>query len=396
MPWALGTVFGLAARVLETNPLFPTYPGPFTKAQVQAGFVEPYTLYAVAGRGGAAGLLLCIFMSVTSTVSSSMIAVSSIISFDFYHTYINRKATDKQVIRVSHAGVIFYGIFITGIALAMNYGGANMNWVQYCSPVLTSGGIFPLFFTLMWSGQTRLAAVIAPILGLASGIAVWLSSAYALYGSVSMSTTVQLVPAVYGSMTSFCSPIIYSIVISYIRPNKYDWREFLRVESLVQDSDDSSSGESDGSENGPATTIESVSPPKKDEEESVEKPPELVSTQNVVAKQSTNADDQIQSLDDVEHPFDAQTLSYLYKWYKIAWGFFIFIMLITWVVWSMPLYRDYVFGKAFYSGWVTVSIIWQFFAFFAVVVYPIYDGWPQLSAVFVGVIWSRLGRKNRP
>ena len=384
-------MIGLAARVLDDTPSFPTYPGPFTSAQVSAGFVQPYTLYAVAGSGAAAGLLLCLFLSVTSTVSSSMIAVSSIISFDFYRTYINRNASDKQIVRVSHGGVIFYGIFITGIALAMNYGNADMNWVTYTSPVLTSAGIFPLFFTLMWRRQTRLAAVASPILGLATGIAVWLSSAYKLYGSVSMSTTVELVPAVYGSMTSFCSPILYSVILSCIRPSIYDWREFLRVESLVGDDEDASSRDSENTMASPAI-FEGLSPAGKDQESS-EKTTELISTRKAAETGQRTSDDDRNSLDDVQHPFDAQTLAYLRRWCKIAWAFFIAVMLLTWVLWPMPLYRDYIFGKAFYGGWVTVSIIWQFFALFAVVVYPIYDGRAQLKTAFAG-IWISLRRRK--
>jgi Na+/proline symporter len=105
VPWGLGTFFGLTARVIETLPIFPTYPNAFTSGQVGAGYVEPYTLYAILGSGGAVGMLLALFMSVTSTVSSSSIAVSSILSFDLYRTYVNPKASDIQVVRISRLGV---------------------------------------------------------------------------------------------------------------------------------------------------------------------------------------------------------------------------------------------------------------------------------------------------
>lgn len=96
-----------------------------------------------------------------------------------------------------------------------------------------------LYVDVVRSG--RLAAVLAPVLGLlATRITIWLASACAICGSISMSTTVQLEPAVYGAMGSFCSPILYSVVILYIRPSTFDWREFLRVESLVGDDRDSS------------------------------------------------------------------------------------------------------------------------------------------------------------
>jgi hypothetical protein len=52
----------------------------------------------------------------------------------------------------------------------------------------------------------------------------------------------------------------------------------------------------------------------------------------------------------------------------------VFIILITFVAWPLPLYRNWIFSKSFFAAWTTVAIIWQFFAFFAVVVYPLWDG----------------------
>jgi Na+/proline symporter len=95
VPWGLGTVIGLSTRVIETLSIFPTYSETFTSSEVASGFVMPYTIKALLGSGGTVGMLLLLFMAVTSTVSSSMIAVSSIISFDVYRAYINPKATDK-------------------------------------------------------------------------------------------------------------------------------------------------------------------------------------------------------------------------------------------------------------------------------------------------------------
>jgi len=235
IPWGLGSVIGLAARAIENTPIFPTYLGIFTPAQIGSGMVMPYVVKTLIGNGGVVSILLLLFMVVNSTVSSSMIAVSSILSFDIYRSYINRNATDKQVVRASHLGVVFHGFFITGIAMALNYGGANLTWVGYCSPVLTCPGIFPLIFTLTWSGQTKLAAIISPLLGMATGMAVWLSSAHALYGEVTIATTLKSAPALYGSIGSLFSPVLYSLIISYARPATFDWREFLRIELVEED-----------------------------------------------------------------------------------------------------------------------------------------------------------------
>ena len=361
---------GLSARVIETLPVFPTYPGTFTADQVASGFVMPYTIKALLGSGGTIGMLLLLFMAVTSTVSSSMIAVSSIISFDVYRTYINPKATDKQVVKVSHLGVVFHGVFITGFALMLNYGGANISWVNYFSPILTCPGIFPLIFTLMWSRQSKLAAIVSPILGLASGVGVWLGTSQSIYGGISFATTVELAPSLYGSIASLFSPILYSIIISYLKPEHFDWREFLRID-LVKD--ESTLSSSDASSPDDSVIVLSTGQDEKRLEKKIEAPNLTEShPQQIVPGSAT-------LLNDLVHPLDAESLRQLRRWYRIAWVFLIFIIAITFVVWPMPLYRDYIFSRSFFSGWVTVAIFWQFFALFAVVIYPVYDGRHEIA-----------------
>ena len=361
---------GLSARVIETLPVFPTYPGTFTADQVASGFVMPYTIKALLGSGGTVGMLLLLFMAVTSTVSSSMIAVSSIISFDVYRTYINPKATDKQVVKVSHLGVVFHGVFITGFALMLNYGGANISWVNYFSPILTCPGIFPLIFTLMWSRQSKLAAIVSPILGLASGVGVWLGTSQSIYGGVSFATTVELAPSIYGSIASLFSPILYSIIISYLKPEHFEWREFLRID-LVRDASTLSS--SDASSPDDSVIALSTGQDEKRLEKKNEAPAITETHPQRVIPGSTTP------LNDLVHPLDGESLRQLRRWYRIAWLFLIFIIAITFVVWPMPLYRDYIFTRSFFSGWVTVAIFWQFFALFAVVIYPVYDGRHEIA-----------------
>jgi Na+/proline symporter len=62
VPWCFGTIVGLAALALEKTSVWPTYPNPMTDAEVTGGLVLPYVAQAVAGKGGAAAILLTIFM----------------------------------------------------------------------------------------------------------------------------------------------------------------------------------------------------------------------------------------------------------------------------------------------------------------------------------------------
>lgn len=396
IPWGLGTVIGLTARALHNTPIFPTYPGDLTLADVNAGFVMPYTIQALLGSKGVVAFLVLVFMALTSTVSSSMIAVSSILSFDVYKTYLNPKVTDQKLVKVSHLTVVLHGVFMSAIAIALNYGGANLTWLGYFRPVLSCSGIIPLAFTLGWSGQTRLAAILAPVLGFLTGLAIWLSTAYHMYGEVTITTTGNPLPALYGAIGSFFSPALYSIVISLWKPAKFDWREFLRVElaeeaalyekstniALTASSDgekkvDGGIGTNSDTETSGSADIKSPTHKQQDRIKKVNE-----TSQDVVFPA-------VPSLDDVRHPFDEAELKRLRHWERIAWVFFVVVVLVTFVAWPLPLYRNYIFTETFFSGWTTVAIMWQFFAFGAVVVFPVFDGRHAIARGTRGV-WNSL------
>ncbi|KAJ3550163.1 hypothetical protein NM208_g124 [Fusarium decemcellulare] len=338
VPWAVGTTAGLAAIVLEKTSIFPTYPRAMTTAEINAGYVLPYAVMSVAGKGCAAGLLLIVFMTVTSTTSAELIAVSSIVSFDIYRTYINPKAHDKQVIRVSHWAVVGFGLFASAFATALHYGGIDLNWMGYFLATIICPGMFPMAFTILWKKQSKAAAVISPLLGLASGIAAWLGTAYAYYGELTILTTEAQLPCLWGAIASTFSSAIYSIIISLIKasfpelphPQDFDWRVFLLLTQVKDDDSDDARG---------------------------------VSTIALV-----------EDLDQVRHPYPEKELRRMNRAKWIAAIASVVIGLVTWVVWPLPLYRNWIFNKPFFIGWATVSEIWLFICLFVACIFPVFDG----------------------
>lgn len=85
----------------------------------------PLVLKSLLGDSAVRALLVLAFMAVTSTVSSSMIAVSSLVSFDIFRTYLRPSASDRQILRVSHGAVVVHGFVIAAWTVMMNYSGAN-------------------------------------------------------------------------------------------------------------------------------------------------------------------------------------------------------------------------------------------------------------------------------
>jgi Na+/proline symporter len=102
-----------------------------TTSEVSGGLVLPYAAMTIAGKGGAAAVLLMTFMAVTSTLSAQVIAVSSILSFDVYREYFNKTATDRDLIRSSHFGVIFFAAFSAGFSTMLHYVGIDLGWTLY-------------------------------------------------------------------------------------------------------------------------------------------------------------------------------------------------------------------------------------------------------------------------
>lgn len=296
----------------------------------------------IAGKGGAAGILLITFMAVTSTLSAQVIAVSSIISFDIYRTYFKRTASDEDVIRWSHYGVIFFAIFASAFSTMLHYVGVDLGWTLYMLGVLTCPGIFPTAFTILWKRQSKAAAIVSPLLGMVTGIATWLGSAYALEGTISIASTGAIVPCVWGTVISALSPLVYSPVITIFKPENFDWSEF-RKERLAFEVSDTASVISRRSSSIARADIEI---------------------------QTQSPDQQIQ----------------LKRWGRIATYWALATFFGHWVLWPLPMYASkYVFGKGFYAAWLIIAIIWLWGTLFIVGFYPIIDGWSQIWAVWKGI-----------
>jgi hypothetical protein len=244
-----------------------------------------------------------------------------------------------------------------------------------------------LILTLLWSGQTNLAAIFSPILGLFSGLATWLALSWFWSGGViNIETTQAQLPGLYGAIVSFFSPALYSVIISLIWPSTFDWREFLRINLIEDKSQTNSSLQSEA----PSSEAVNESPGvEESSEKALRKESGQEFSEKVIQKESsgqrlTSPNSKV-SLDDTVHPFDEETLKHIRRWFKIASGYFVLNVLVTIVLWPIPMYRDWIFTKSFFNGWITMAIIWHFAAIFAVIIYPIYDGRHAIAKAARGI-----------
>lgn len=81
------------------------------------------------GPGGGFLLVFQLWMAVTASGSAEQIAVSSLIAYDVYRPYINKKATGKQIIFVSRMIVLVYGVLSGVLAIVLLKIGLSLGWV---------------------------------------------------------------------------------------------------------------------------------------------------------------------------------------------------------------------------------------------------------------------------
>lgn len=187
-------------------------------------------------------------------------------------------------------------------------------------------------------------------------------------------------PSLWGSIIALFSPLVFSVIISVAKPNKFDWNVFLEIDLIKNESTDD--------------TISSLSPggvdlsqtKSCDHGEESYKAPHLTETLDLGTKSDRESGPPSANTlsGEIIHPIDASTLHHMGKWKRIAGWLLVFNVVVTILLWPMPLYRDHIFGKELFSGWVAVSILWQFLAVLAVVIYPVWDGRNAISSTVKG------------
>lgn len=230
-------------------------------------------------------------------------------------------------------------------------------------------GVIPLVFTVTWDRQTELAAFVSPIVGLFLGLTVWIGTVYHYYDEVTVASLGGQLPCMFGALTALFLPGLLSIIISTtIKPKRFDWdtlREAQLIVSKKETEDSLTIVETDaknGSNSPYFVKSESNDPPNHDIE-------------------SDGSDLYSNKLPE-NNEKNRKLLSF---YLKVAYGAFIFALLITWVVWPLPLYRDWIWSKTYFQGYITVSLIWVYAALLVIGVYPLIDGRHSFIKIFWGV-----------
>ncbi|KAI1801565.1 Na+/solute symporter [Daldinia bambusicola] len=351
IPWLTATTMGLSALALENTPAFPTYPNRMSEADVSAGLVLPYASVALLGRGGAVGTLLIIFMAVTSATSSELIAVSSIFTYDLYRTYFKPDASGRRLIYMSHVIVVVYALFISTFSVGLYYAGISMGYLYLMMGCIISSAVIPATLTLIWKGQNKWAAALSPVFGLAFALIAWLVTARKECGALDVACTGSNNPMLAGNVVALLSPLALIPIFTLIfGMDNYDWKSMM----AIRRGDDH----------------------------------ELAATAGVDLEQTAAGHEETAN-ELAEEQVQLARASKISKWTTVA------LTISFLVLWPFPMYgSSYVFSKPFFTGWITVGIIWIFCSLGAVGLFPVFEGRQTLARTFKAILFDLSGRRN--
>ncbi|KAI0475764.1 solute symporter family transporter [Xylariaceae sp. FL0804] len=424
IPFSFGTAMGLGCAALTGSRAFPTYPDPLTAAQNGAGLSAPAAAVALLGRGGAGLMLLLLFMAVTSATSAELIAVSSLVTFDVYKTYLRRGATSAELVRVSHYGIVIYALVLAAFCCILNAVDINLTWVLTVLGVIVGGASIPVGLVLLWPPMSTTAAVAAPWLGLALGMLAWLVTTRCRSGAVTVATSGDVTNALAGNLVSCGAGTVLAFLLTWAfprprrgggEPGGGDDPETVRrrdkingvvapppagpaepgspqrerdpnQEKAPEDLDHQSPPTADGSDTAAPTKPERSEPPPPPPSDPTPDP--VVPTGNTVvdflSATHHHADPTPMSPDDVRRAT------------RLAQGFNLAYWAVAIVLVPFALFGTaWEFSRAGFRAWCVVSFAWAWCSMLVCVVWPLVESRRTMAAVARGIVGDVLGGRGR-
>lgn len=282
--------------------------------------VPPAVATHLFGNGGAVMMAIMLFMAITSTGSAEGIAVSSLVAYDIYKTYIDKEADGPKILLVSKAVIVVFGLLMGSLSVALHYMGLNLGWVYMFMGTAIGSAVVPLWNLLMWKDANATGAVAAAWGGMVLAVATWLVVASVQSGEITLDTLGKLEPNLAGNIVAIVSSGLIHLVFSLVKPQNYDFETMKEIQMLEND-------------------------------------------------QSGLAEE------DYQEAFLAEAKAWIQKW---GWAFTV-IMVIIWPLLSLPAG---VFSKDYWSMWVFISIAWSFVATFVIIWLPIYESMDTFTGIF--------------
>lgn len=396
IPFGFATAMGLGCAALTSSPSFPTYPNPLSAAQNGSGLSAPAAAIALLGSGGAGLLLLLLFMAVTSATSAELIAVSSLITFDIYKTYIKPTATSDELVRMSHYGIIIFSVILASFCCILNAVSINLTWVLTVLGVIVGGASIPVGLILLWEPMSSVAALVSPWIGTALGLVAWFVVTKLRSGSISVETTGDVTNAVAGNVTSCCTGVIMAFVLAYIFPTKWGATEAdgdllakIRLDKILQGVPADPSRDAGVVDNRAGSDLEKAgtSPISSPEKNVTPQPPSDPAPETVVPTGNAIVDFLDASYSQPMNAQEARAAT------KLAYGFNIAYWAIAMILVPFAFFgTEWEFSRAGFMGWCVVSFMWVWFSALICIMWPMWESRETMLAIVKGIFHDVRGR----
>ncbi|KAI0765008.1 urea transporter [Fomes fomentarius] len=360
IPFMFSTTLGLAAVALRGDPAMRV----LTPEDVSAGLPASAAAAAILGKSGAAALLIVLFLAVTSATSAELIAVSSLLTYDVYKKYINPRATDAQILKVSHAMVALFAIVMGILGLIFFYIGISMGWLYEFMGVALGSAVVPIAMCITWSKANKWGSIGGAVSGFCAGVIAWLVTTSALNGSeLTVTTTGGDLEMLAGNLASIGVGGIVTIVTSLIWPENFDFEATRAINKVVH------------TENLPSQAAPQNLPSLY--ESASEKKRESTDVTSEAVSAEAAAEEEDKELDPVA----------LNKSFRLAAWSSVALTLVMLIIIPFPLFfAQTVYGVHGLTAWVVIGMIWAFCSAIAVVLYPLYESREALLVITKGVV----------
>ena len=324
IPFALATALGLAGNALNVA---------LTSGDAGSGLVPPASAIAMIGNGGGTLVMIQLTMAILSTGSAECIAVSSLLSYDVYRTYINPEATGAQILKVSRVLVVFWALVMAIASIVLDNIGVGLGWVYNFMAIALGSAVVPIAFSIYTPKLNATFAIAAAVLGAVCAVTVWLIYAanITLAGGVkgiSVASTGYLYAQLAGGLTALLSSLFICLIGCVVAPMNFDWAEFDKKITLVG---------GDGGENSSVLGEDEDSTPEA-----------LLAAKNWI--------------------------------FKYGWGY-TFFLCVAWPLMTVPFGA---FGKSTFQLWAAVALMWGWVAGLTIVILPVYESLGGLTAIITG------------
>lgn len=150
-------------------------------------------------------LLAAILAAIMSTISSQLLVSSSSLTDDFYKTYVNREASDKELVFVGRLSVLAVAVVAGVLALDRNSSVLSLVSNAWAGFGAAFGPL--IIFSLYWKKMTKQAAIAGMLVG-AVTVLIWIYAPITIDGKSLSSWIYEIVPGF------ICSSIaIYVVTI---------------------------------------------------------------------------------------------------------------------------------------------------------------------------------------